>query len=566
MSSLISYNVLPLAGCTPEEQIHRLRLNSFGSLYYFIKNVLRRKRLTQTLHEPICKYFEKEHIKDVVEVPRDHFKSTISSEGLPIWWALPLMQKDLDDFTQLGYPDEFIKYLIRHHDPGVTNLLVSENITNAAKLGSRIRWHFESNAIYRSVFPETLPTSQDSWSTYSLCVNRKAFGTSASHGEGTFDFLGVGGALQSRHYKKMVQDDLVGRKAIESPSIMEKTIDYHKLIVGAFEQEDKDHENDELVIGNRWSFHDLNSHIREHETWFNFTSHSALGGCCGLHPADTPIFPEEFSVAKLLRIKERQGAYHFSCQYLNNPSAPEDADFREDWLGFYSLEKDARGRLIIQHEARNGTIKKDIMVGHLTIAMAVDPNHSGNAAAGRCRHALVVVGKSDADTDREYADHYLLDGVAFHSTYQTFIDGIYRLCDKWKLYQFGLETIAAQIYLKNHIDSMNLVTGRRLRIIELKGEVEAPDGTLSKKKEWRIRNVLSPIFESGHFYVQRTQQDFIGEYNTFPKGRFVDLLDALAYIPGMVKHSVSSARSMLLLQKNQERAANINKPYTVGVN
>jgi len=37
------------------------------------------------------------------------------------------------------------------------------------------------------------------------------------HGEGTYDFLGVGGALQSRHYNGiLIQDDLIGRKAIES--------------------------------------------------------------------------------------------------------------------------------------------------------------------------------------------------------------------------------------------------------------------------------------------------------------------------------------------------------------
>ena len=116
-------------------------------------------------------------------------------------------------------------------------------------------------------------------------LKRQSATTGGAHGEGTFDFIGVGGALQSRHYTGgIIQDDVVGKKAIESAVTMASTIDYHQLLMGAFENEDPDHEGDELVVGNRWGYHDLNSYIREHEPWFKVISHSALGGCCNLHP------------------------------------------------------------------------------------------------------------------------------------------------------------------------------------------------------------------------------------------------------------------------------------------
>jgi len=44
--------------------------------------------------------------------------------------------------------------------------------------------------------------------------------TNAGDGEGTFDFIGVGGALQSTHYDLAIQDDLVGREASKSETIM----------------------------------------------------------------------------------------------------------------------------------------------------------------------------------------------------------------------------------------------------------------------------------------------------------------------------------------------------------
>jgi predicted phage terminase large subunit-like protein len=796
MAENIVYNWLPLAGCTSAEKLQRIRLNSLGSLFYFTKVTLRKSRLTEYLHLPLAMSLERKYLKDLYELPRDHFKSTLCSEALPIWWSLPFMAKEEDEFTKLGYPDEYIRHLRSIHDPLWRTLLVSENITNASKLGKRIRYHFESNALFRGVFSDILPTTDESWTSFSLTVNRKPFGD-AAHGEGTFDFIGVGGALQSRHYDAIIQDDIVGRKAIESRGIMDDTIEYHKLLIGAFDTKDALHDNSELIIGNRWGFHDLNSHIRENEEWFVIHSHSALGGCCSLHPADIPIFPEEFTFEKLMRWKKRLGAYHFSCfvagtpillenftekriedlqvgdklvgydyltkgknchivsatvqfvnkrraqvvkvvmksgrsfictpdhkffasvrqhrerhmyrklavggdlcsvykpliaptadeqrdldwlggildgegscgvsgqtlisqsvihnnivyneiaatlarlsipfewrgdcsqfflhggrslkvrllshakmakykrfvdsmwdrsgyvsdeldvvvlieplgemevyniqsssgnyvaagfatkncQFLNNPISPEDADFRVGDLNYFSFEREAStGRLQVNHEPKDGIVRKNLPVGHLSIAMAVDPNHSGNSSSGRCRHAIVVVGKSETD-------YYLLETWARAESYAAFVEKIYEVAARWKLRKFGLETVAAQKYLKFHLEEKNKVSGVRLQIVDLNGEVEAPDGTLSRKKEWRIRNILSPLFENGQFFVQRKHQDFIQEMQTFPKGKFVDQLDALAYVPQMLKSNVSHAQSMLLLQKNQAKAKLINQPY-----
>lgn len=486
-----------------------------------------------------------------------------------MWRALPFDNQDEARFRSLGYGDEFIRFMRRIHRRDSRNLLVCENITNAAKLGSRISGHYGSGTIFRVLFPEILPDSSCTWSNYSL--HHKRTPGCAPHGEGTFDFLGVGGALQSRHYDGLViQDDLVGRKAIESVSVMEKTVDYHRLLVGAFEEQEPERgtmtasqsENDEFVVGNRWGYTDLNSHVREHEPEFTVVTHGALGGCCPEHPPDTPIFSEEFSFEKLMRWRNRLGSYHFSCQFLNNPAAPENADFKEPWLSHFSIEDacETNGfRRILRHEVRDGIVKKDFDYSHLRVGCAIDPNHSGNAGLGRCRHAIVVVGLSSA------GDYYLLDCFAKACGYDEFYAKIFDIAATWKLSKVGLETIAAQRYIGHHIDSMSRMRGQRLNIIELKGEVEGPDGELTRKKEWRIRNVLAPIFESGHFYTQRKFQDFLGEYTTFPKGRFVDILDALAYVPQLIKAPQRYEEYLKMLLANQRGARNVNAPYSAGV-
>jgi hypothetical protein len=499
-------------------------------------------------------------------MPRDHFKSTICGEGLPMWRSLPVSSQDEDEFKKLGYSDEFIRWMNTVHNPDSRNLLVSENITNAAKLGRKIRGHFESNAVFRASFPDILPTPQSTWTDFSLHINRP--NRSGAHGEGTFDFLGVGSAVQSRHYNGiLIQDDLVGRKAVESQSIMDKTIEYHKLLVGVFENEDAVFENDELVVGNRWAYHDLNTHIQEQESWFNFVNHSALGGCCALHPSDQPIFPEEFSFEKLMKLKSRLGNYHFSCQFLNNPSSPEDADFRPEWLGYYTLGVDANAYPILVFEPRNGKVYKDRRLAEMSIAMTVDPRHSGNDTQGRCRHAIVVLGKFLVkETDAEHEHFVLLDSWAQGTNYDTFYNKIYQTAKKWKIRKVGFESVAAQKYAIHHITTMNRYMDWPIKITELKGEVEAPDGTMSRKKEWRIRNILSPIFESERFWCQRIHQDFVGEYTSFPKGRFCDLLDAMAYAPQVMVNAMSTERFLALRAANIQRSRLVNQPYSAKVN
>lgn len=532
-----------------------MRLNSLGSLFFFIHTTMKRDKLTESLHLPFCYTLERDHIKDVIEMPRGHFKSTICSEGLPMWRVLPCGQQDVDDFLKLGYSDEFIRWMIRVHNPDARNLLVSENITNAAALGRKIRWHYESNDYYIACFPETLPDSSCSWTDYSLSIKRPNGG----HGEGTFDFRGVGSALQSRHYNGLlVEDDTVGRKAVESQSVMDKTIEYHQILPGVFENDDKNHENDELSVGNRWSFHDKNSYMREHEPWFRFESHSAFGGCCPLHPSDTIIFPEQFSFEKLMRLKRRYGNYQFSCQYLNNPVAPEDADFKVEWLNYFRLEYDAQDQWQIVHETKNGEVRKNLKAHRLSIGMTSDPNHSGNTGMGRCRHANVVLAQS------EDGNYYLLDAWAQAASYDTYYDKLFEMAQKWHLSRIGVETIAAQKYIKHHIEYLARVKNYSIRIDELKGEVEAADGTMSRKKEWRIRNILAPIAEQGRLFVQREHQDFIGEYQTFPKGKFCDLLDAFAYAPQLLRQPMDFAMHLELLTANQEQMSRVGQPYSYG--
>lgn len=564
-----TFNTIALTGITDQDKALRImRLNCHGSLFYFVRNALRRHRLTQGLHLPLCQTFERDHIKDVIEMPRDHFKSTCASEGLAMWRALPFTKQDEDDFYALGYTDEWVKWMRRAHNPNSRNLLVSGNITNAAKLGKKIRWHFESNSLYRALFPETLPDTSCTWTDYSLHVKRPSSTSGGAHGEGTFDFLGVGSAVQSRHYNGIViEDDLVGLKESESQALMDKAIEYHQLLAGIFEAEDPTHELDELVIGNRWGYDDLNSWLRENENisnnayGFRFESHSAMGGCCFRHPADTPIFPEEFSHQKLQARRNRLGSYKFSCQFLNDPSSPEDSEFKMEWLNYFAIEVGADGKQRLVRETKNGVVYKTIRRNELNVGMVVDPNHAGNAAGGRCRHAIVIDGV-DA-----FNNHYLMDSWADQVGYDAFYDKIFEMARKWGLHKIGVETIGAQTYIKDHIEFLCSTKCYSLRVEDLKGAVDLEDGSVARSKKFRILGVVQPLAESNRLWVQRHQTSFINEYRTFSmkrNSRFVDQLDAFAYAPQITHRPLNDTDFVDLLAANRSGMDLVGKPYAHG--
>lgn len=524
------------------------RLNAFGSSYYFVKVILRRHRLYDPLHSIFASYVEQEHLKLVIQWPRDHFKTTICSESLPMWWALPFNDRDEMYMRALGYGDEWIRWMRWVHDQDTRTLIVSENKENINKIGARISLHFENNDLFRHTFPEILPDSSCTWGATSLMQKRTK---KSPDGEGTFDMLSVGSALQSRHYNRVVEDDLIGKDALESDIVMAKTIDYHRLLPGAFDSDPRlrAHENDEIVVGNRWSARDLNWWISENEKNFTIVSHSALGGCCNLHPPEEPIFPLEWTKEKLYGLIPRYGLYYFSCQYLNNPVTEGTQFFNTEHLRYYSMEalseSDRRAKLI--HEVQNGEVVKDVMPSDLACFMIVDPNHGGNS--GRCRHAITVTG-----VQRNPLRIYLLDLFAESCSYERLVQKIYELASYWKLRECWLETVAAQRYLKFYLDYRNRIEQRKLTIRELKVDNSA------NAKARRIESI-GPFLAEGQVWIRRAAHteffkelgNYIGMANGKSlSGHTVDIIDTFGYGPQVWDGRTASKNEvMMFLQQSQ---------------
>lgn len=559
-TTILNYNLIPLEGAPNSLRPIIYRANSLMDMYFFGTTILGKNRLsrnpdrTRNLHYVMCLAVMKDGLKEGIEIPRDHFKTTIYVEIFGIWRALPFGPREEDFFSNIGYTDLYIEWMRRTHSQDVRILFVSETIKNAVKLGTRISNHYENNPLFRELFFDILPTERDTWTADSLHQRRTPAGR--GQGEGTFDFIGVGAALQSRHYNICVQDDLVGREARKSAIVMADTIDYHKVLVGAT---DNDPENpgrdfDEIVVGNRWSYDDLNSHIRREEPYYSWTTHSALGGCCSLHPFGETIFPEAFTLQKLLRWKNRLGSYHFSCQFLNFPIDPAKKKFNLGDFRYYSFEKmdsatlavprdtpwnkvtdistPQQWRWTIRHHVAEGDVERDVYPKYLDRYLITDPRHSSEAEASelgtgtRCRHAIVVVGLSSSPRRI-----YLLDQWAESCSTGRYIGKLLHYALKWKTYRIHCEAVAAQKFLIYHFNYF--VSQEKKRHPELEGINMVPlkSSQSPNAKFERIDNVI-PMAERHEIWIDSNNcSEFRDEAEKYGQTRTtVDLLDCFGYV------------------------------------
>jgi hypothetical protein len=511
-----------------------VRLNALGSLLFFLCFILKKHRLVR-LHAEMCHSLETEDLHLVFEIPVGHFKSTIGAEGLSLWWSLPFTEMDEHLMRELGYGDEWIRWMKHAHNPNARTLITHAIESRAIAMGKAVDHAYRDNDTFRAVFHDILPDNETTWNDHTkFQKRRKDINTDPS--TGTYEYRGVGSALQGLHVSGIINDDTVGRDAQRNVlqgdgEVMQATIDWWKQTTTRFDPESftQSGVGRQLVIGNRWAHTDLNSWIREHMPDFKFETHSAEGGCCKRHPAGEPIFPEEYSAAKLMDLKRTLGSYFYSHMYLNYSLLPEECIFRAEWIRKFRFKPsrpelpldDIRNVLMVEHTVQNGETINDIACGELQMRMLVDLAHAKKRK--RCKHVVLVIGLHP-ETDR----FYLLDLWAEGAPYSSLVDKMYDMAEKWGMSEVFLETVAAQNLLKFHLEQMNEIRrteGKRTLYVQ---ELDYDNSENAKKN--RIES-MEPIYKNGQFFVHPAHKDFYAEYDVYPASATIDVLDTIGYAP-----------------------------------
>lgn len=432
------------------------------NLYFLCKVLLGYDRLTPTLHREICSMVEHPgYSRKLVLVPRGHFKSTIATKGRSIQWVL--------------------------QNPNERVLIVSATATNAERFLRHIEAQFEQNALFRWVYPSILPEfSKTTWSTKEAIVKR-----TQHFPEPTFDTAGVGTALPSRHYTKIIKDDIVNDVNSNTQDLLDQVIEWDASTVPLFD-DPEDPSNEELVIGTPWSNLDVYSLKKRDPEYGVYIRHS-LEDAQGKPDWENgqPIFPERFSKVKLERIRKRlMNDDLFFCQYMCDPHGGQNALFKRGYLQYY-----------------------DKAPNNLEVTITCDPG--GIRGGDGDFTAFTVVGVDI------HNDWYVLRTVKQRMNPREIIDMLFQLMQDFpETHAVGIEEVAYQKALRFFAEEEMRRTNRFIPFAQLKTDTRIT-------KAMRIRGLV-PRFSNKAVFLKRDASNDL-EDELFERVKNDDLKDALAY-------------------------------------
>jgi len=456
----------------PKQDLETLRLLVRKDLFVFAKGVLGFDWLHPIIHLPLCEMLEQYEDEDFsrlqITLPRTWLKTTLCSQSYPMWRAI--------------------------RNPNVRVLLVQNTFTNAVSKLKVIKQTFEKNPLFRILFPEILPTSDCTWKSESLCINRPLTNLT----ESTFEAAGIRTQVISRHYDIVIQDDTVApdlddlgeNNLCPKKEDVVQAIGYHRLVPPLLV--DLKH-SQILVVGTRWFEKDLISWIQDHEPQYKFYTRACLEDDSG-EPSEsgTVTYPERFDKKVLEGLKHSLGPYMFSCLYLNLPLRSQDMVFREEWFRYYT------------------EVPQDVIC-YTTVDPAGDPDDT----KGEADFNVVLTCAKDLKSGLIY----VLDYFREKCSPGDLLNALFAHIRKYRPVMVGLETTQYQKSLKYWIRE-------KQRQEQLYFMVESLTHT-TRSKSARIAG-LQPVFASASIYMRMYMTDLRHELLSFPLGANDDLIDALA--------------------------------------
>ena len=379
-----------------------------------------------------------------------------------------------------------IQRIIQNPDRRI--LIACNTVRNAQRRLRKIEGHFEHNALFRWLYQEIIPDfGKVPWSANEMVVVRKS-----SFAEPTIDIAGVGSAVTGRHYTDQIKDDIVDDKNTNTMELIEDLIDWDSSTIPLFDEpESKGCE--ELVIGTPWSKADVYSIKREDPDYAVYVRH-ALEGKDGSPDFEhgIPIFPERLDKERLEKIRMRIANDElFYCQYMCDPRGGAASQFQRDWIQNYVEEPNL-----------------------LETSITVDPGSlrpdDGDFSA------FVVVGIDVR------GNMYVLHRYSARLNPREIIETLFDLYRQYpNTHTIGIETVAYQKVLKFFAEEEMRKRSVWLPLRELHTDTRI-------SKEMRIR-ALIPRFSNKTVFIKSYMTDLVDQLLDFPKGRYDDLIDALAY-------------------------------------
>jgi len=291
-----------------EEQVASIytdtRKKSKASLYFFAKTVLGKNLLRKHLHLPFANYIQllpenggpANSRYKLAWLPREHFKSTICSEALPLWLLL--------------------------HDRNTSTALISAHSNNTKKWLKFAANTIAYNKWFRFLFPEI--RQGDKWDEEQIIVTRDIVKAQSS-----IAAYSINSGLASQHFPNIILDDPVNEQVAKSAVEMQKAV---QLFIDLHDILEAWSNSNFWLPGTPWGREDVIAEALKYEKagqWLKwglgalgeFEISDVLKDREELYPKveiGKPIFPEACPQEKLDFVKQ-QDVERYYLQYLCRP-------------------------------------------------------------------------------------------------------------------------------------------------------------------------------------------------------------------------------------------------------
>lgn len=285
------------------DEVEEMGYRSYGDLYWFMTEMLGFDCLTDRagIQGQMCREYERTRGRNSVNLwPRGHGKSTV--------------------FSIAGT----IQDIIRNRD--VRKMIVSASPELAGNICTAIRHILTSNETLKILFNAVLfwdPNKESPrWTESRLRVKQSP--KAQQNPNPTILAVSAGQEVTGCHVDDILCDDIVNKDNIATLDLREKLITWFRLIVPFV---DRPHGFIRFV-GTRYLEDDLYGFVEQIWDKSVFTRRQA-------EEDGKSIFPLRFPPEVLADLRKTLGVYVYNCQYMNDPSRPEDAIFKREMFRYY---------------------------------------------------------------------------------------------------------------------------------------------------------------------------------------------------------------------------------------
>ena len=493
-----------------------LRRITDASFYHFVRicggYVKQGEDISPHIHRPLCDFITDPSLhRTAIAMPRIWRKSTVFTKWRTIYAYL--------------------------QNPEARQLIAAENERIAADFLLWIQRQLTSNPLLRKIYHDRLGsvdeqwTRRNRWSTTAMDLPREGI-----YSEPSIRAIGVGGAAQSGHYTRIAIDDLVGKQAMESQSVLDGVKRWFDNVDELLVEPDHTRPTASNVdlVGTFWGPGDFFCYVQEKYPTYQWRVVPALKDTELKDEANTKWiqhpeaghwesnYPEVFSTDSYIEMQlnsEKQQI--FWSQHQNNPNrASGTTKFSKSWFRFYHIEEKDKERWVVC-EKDDGTDGESFPLRQIPLYGIIDPGgfSETKVTKGGSRTAILIGGQAPGSIKK----FVLYTWAGKFQEPEKFIDEVFKAQAAFRPIIprcFRIEVFGQQQYIYRDIQEARRKRGVFFPISPLPKDV-------NKNVKDDDITALVNRFYGGEIYIHRSMKDLMAELLRYPISPPNDLADCL---------------------------------------